>query len=161
MIDAEAERAAKEIKTLKIEFLTRAHDKAAAYTNIILGAGYAGAFAVWGITREHLPPEATIWIAILLSASLIGFVVFEVGHMVFRATLSLKQRDLITRKLDPRSFLDLHEQYARDADLALIRYIMPIWYVVMVWCVLTGLGAGFLLFYNFVAFLFGLPGWPN
>ena len=152
---------AKEVKDLKIAMVARTYDKAGAYTNLIIGAGYAGAFAVWGFTREHLPPTATIWVALFLSGSLAGFVAFEVYQMWLRTNQLMKQRQLITQELDPETFLRLHHQYAREADLAHARLVIPKWRIVMFWCAFTGLVAALMLLYNFVAFLFGLPGWPT
>ena len=49
------------------ELLSAAFSRANAYTNLILGAGYAGFFAVWAFTKDHLTPPQLFWSALFVT----------------------------------------------------------------------------------------------
>jgi hypothetical protein len=53
-----------------IEIVSRTHDRASAYTNLVMLGGYTGAFAIWNFSREHLTVKATASVALLLGTSL-------------------------------------------------------------------------------------------
>ena len=74
-VGAAAEKeAARQAREATIEIQAAAYDRAAAYSNLILLGGYAGAFALWAYTRDLLTPKATILIALLLAISLATFI---------------------------------------------------------------------------------------
>ena len=79
-----------------LELQSSMFNRAAAYTNIILVGGYAGAFTIWNFTRSQLTPRATIVVALFLSISLVTFIAFEVFKMIWTA-VELKKQVLILR----------------------------------------------------------------
>src|SRR5438067_6391791 len=48
------------------------------YTQILLGAGYAGFFAIWSGTREFIGPRTRVLTGLMISISLVVFIAFEV-----------------------------------------------------------------------------------
>ena len=58
------------------DIITTSFSQGAAYTNLVLGAGYAGAFVVWSNTRSDMSDRTAAWTAILLGVSLVAFVTF-------------------------------------------------------------------------------------
>src|SRR5687767_2281479 len=73
----EEENAAKARAAL-IEILSASYDKAAAYANVIILAGFAGGFAIWSNVQENISTRARITVALLLTISLATFVFFEI-----------------------------------------------------------------------------------
>ena len=139
------------------DLMTRAFDRAAAYTNVIILAGYAGGFTVWGYTREHLTPRTTALVAILLLISVATFVFFETYKMVVNATQFLKMRAALTPELPPAEFLRRIGQFDQNARNYSARRLIPIWVAVMAVCIVTVLFAIAILIFNFVVLIFGAP----
>lgn len=71
----------KQIDVLK-EILTHAYSKAAAYTNVIIIAGYAAFFTLWNSMDGKLPAKPMFAAAICISLSVIIFILFEVYKMI-------------------------------------------------------------------------------
>ena len=64
----------KELRDIQIQIF----DKATNYTKVVLGLGYGGFFALWSGTRQHLPPRAVMFYALLIGISLTLYIAFEV-----------------------------------------------------------------------------------
>jgi hypothetical protein len=143
-----------------IEITTKTYDKAAAFTNIIMVAGYAAAFTIWAYTRAQLPPRANIIVALALLVSVVTFVAFEVLKMVVSARIFMRTRKVLVASSTPTAFLRAVEEAKRSDERTLLRF-MPIWRVVLTVCALAALVAFLLLLYNFVALLLGWPQWPH
>jgi fatty acid desaturase len=77
-----AERAAREDHEKKIEALIKVQaaifDKAAAYTNLVIVAGYAAFYAVWSKSEAYLPGTWFVLCALLVTFSALTFICFEV-----------------------------------------------------------------------------------
>src|SRR5688572_20847673 len=73
--------AGEKIIETQIKIITASYDKAAAYTNLIVVAGYAAFFGLWTLTKPYLPRELALWAALLMLLSAATFVVFEVYKM--------------------------------------------------------------------------------
>jgi hypothetical protein len=134
------------------ELLSAAYSQAQAYTSLILGAGYAGFFAAWGFTRDQLSAPQILWSALLVTLSLMSFVLFEVykSFYVSRALLALGRT-----VQDPAQFPQLLENWKaerRDADIRFGRIWAGSFWVTLP----SGLGGGLILIYGFVSSLIKL-----
>lgn len=160
MTDLSEEEAAEKAKDRLVDINSRLYDRAAAYTNLILLGGYAGAFTIWNFTRLQLPAKATIASALLLGISLAVFVFFEVFKMTQGAIHFLRVRALLASATSSNDFLlKWRQAEIQSASSNLLQVRM--WAACLFICVISALLAIVLLFYNFFAFLTGLPLWPN
>src|SRR6266700_379417 len=62
----------------QIRIIAGAYEKANAYTNLIVLAGYAGLFALWQFTKDLLSRTQVLTAALLILTSIIIFVLFEI-----------------------------------------------------------------------------------
>lgn len=154
------EEMAKKRRAAIIEIQSAAYDKATAYTNLIIAGGYAGAFAIWGFTKDQLPPKAAIWAALLLGVSLASFVFFEVYKMIYTTRYAVRHARLLQADIPDKEFLRRHDEIVQESRANTLKTILFVWVVVMVVCVGSAVGGLGLLFYNFVAILVGWPLWP-
>lgn len=82
---AQAERDAakkKELLETQIKIASAIYDKAVAYTNLIMLAGFAGFFGLWSLTRAYLDKSDVLWSALLMIISVCSFACWEVYKMV-------------------------------------------------------------------------------
>jgi len=90
-------------------------DKASTYTKLIFGLAYGGFFAFWSGTKQYLTPKQLVWSALLVTVSLMLFVLFEVfnaailSHMAIRFA---KSTNVPVADL-PASLLDFQRSSAR------------------------------------------------
>jgi hypothetical protein len=82
---------AKEMFDLQLKLFSTLYDKAAAYTNSIVIAGYAGFFGLWALTRRYFTRSIALTAALLITISLTIFVAFEIFKMI-SATLASMRR---------------------------------------------------------------------
>jgi len=144
-----------------IEIGSAQFDRAAAYTNVIVVAGYVGAFSIWAFVAPHLSKHATAAIAILLGASLLAFIGYEVYKMVSVARQFAPQAALLRQSLPAKKFLAELERLQLEEKKFSLTTLYTVWTVVLVICVgfaVAGIG---LLFYNMAAILLEGPIWPG
>jgi hypothetical protein len=160
MSSATEEEAAKKAREAIVEIVTKSYDKASAYTNLIMIAGYAGSFTIWSFTKQYLTARCAIAVALALGISLCAFVLFETFKMIVSTRNFLVQRKLLVRGLSPKEFLIELNKLKDGESNQTLKLIMPVWMGVMVIAVGGGLIGIALLFYNFLSILLGLPPWP-
>ncbi|MCI0565105.1 MAG: hypothetical protein MN733_42100 [Nitrososphaera sp.] len=148
-----AEEEANRVRNLLVDVQTKVFDRAAAYTNLIMLGGYAGAFAIWNFTREHLTEWAEIWAALLLTISLVTFIFFEVFKMVFSSRITLKQRALLTKALPPDQFVKELQELGLQDSVRTNRWVIPLWIGSLAIAVPTALGAVGIFIWSFVTIL--------
>jgi hypothetical protein len=112
---------------------------------VIIFGGYAGLFAIWQLSKDHLSKEQALWSALLVLISLISFVLFEIVKMIMvsRSIFSkiniLKTPDV---RSDPQRLLkaltELDE--AQHAGLGIFHKIWALTIVVALGCALSGAG---------------------
>jgi uncharacterized membrane protein len=145
-----AKKALERDKDERVEVLIRVmsamFDKAMAYTNLILVAGFAGFFAVWGSMKEHLSDVERSLSAFAITISLTIFIFWEVFAMVARS----KNFKGLLRVLEapPEKFqaaLAKQQQAERLQNIWTLR----IWAVVLVFTVVPALVAAAILIYSF------------
>jgi hypothetical protein len=143
-----------------IDIQSQLFDKAAAYSNLIMVGGYAGAFTIWGNAKAQLPAKANVLIALLLGVSLAVFVFYQVYKMAAHVSHFRRVRVLLRDGLPLQEFFDKYNKLDQEAKkLTLQSGVMAS--VLCFWvCVIPAMIALGVLFYNFVASLLGLPMWP-
>jgi 4-amino-4-deoxy-L-arabinose transferase-like glycosyltransferase len=151
--------ATKKRQAAVIDVNAKLFDKGQSYSNIIILAGYAGAFAIWTNTKSSLPAKANIAIAALLGLSLCVFVLFEIYNMFRRHNVSNRYAKLLNVTSD-KEFFENFQTYM-DAEHASLSRLMPAWRIALVFTIVPALMAVALLFYNYFAILIGWPPWPS
>jgi hypothetical protein len=151
---------ADKVRKYLVELNSKMFEKAQAYLNVVILAGYAGGFATWSATRANLPPNANVAIALALASSLLVFVLWEVFGMILRSRSFNRMRPLLTKAKSAKEFLaavtSIEEQQAKDAIA-----LTWAWGIVLSICVSLALCAFGLLFYNYLAFLLNWRFWPT
>lgn len=72
------EQLLEDLRKLQADQFERANN----YTNIVIGGGYAGAFAIWSLVSDVLSKNQRAWIGMLLLVSILVFVMWEVTKMI-------------------------------------------------------------------------------
>jgi len=163
LFDAAARAAQKEqetkVRETLVEITTKSYDRASTLTNLIVVAGYAGIFTIWGLHagatigahyHHSCQPSRNI---------IVTFIALEVLKMVVTAHHFLKTRKIIITPMPPERFLEKIKDI-KTSEAALMFWFMPIWAMVVTICVSSALGGLGLLFYNFLAILAAWPLWP-
>jgi hypothetical protein len=137
-----------------IKMLTASYDKAAAYTNLMIVAGYAGGFAVWNSVKSILSHRSIAAVGLLLSFSLLSFVLWEVTGMVNNTkNLSAFNESLHGPFAQFEKSLQDAQAQADRRSLSHQRF----WPVALWATLLPAFMAGLILFYNFVYQLIQCP----
>lgn len=144
---------------IKTRILSQAYDKAIAYTNMLIAAGYAAAFTVWSLTKNYLPEKAMIAVALGLTISLFTFCVWELFKMIYTSGELRKLGEVLLNKTEPEKYFQEMSKIQSKANKDKIR-LLRYWIAVLVVAISTGLGASMLLLYNFAANLLNYPLWP-
>lgn len=152
------DEAADKAKDRIVEMQSRIFDKAAAYTNLILIAGYASAFAIWNLTKALLSPKTTIAVALFLGLSLVCFIFFEVYKMVMNANYYSKFSVIMKDVNSPHDFLQKYKIFETNIHRNSVGF-KKVWVFSLWFCIITALISLGILFYNFIVFL--LPVWPS
>ena len=115
---------------------------------MILGMGYAGAFAIWAGTRQHLSPPQIILIALGLCASLICYVAFEVYQTIYQVIIIGRFNDVVNS--EPQKIGEaLQEFQKRNAKSS--KRMMQFWGLTTVLAIAFAVSALIILFYAFLA----------
>ncbi len=124
------------------------YDKAVAYTNVVIIAGYAAFFAVWANTKSYLGKRETLWAALLVLISILCFVSWETAKMYITATSLKNLRDEVLNAA-PETFTAKLDQL-KLAEARLIMKLLPVWRIIVGVCVVLGLSAGAILINGFL-----------
>lgn len=150
IVEELAKKAQEREKDERVEVLIRVmsalFDKAMAYTNLIVLAGFAGFFAVWGSMKAHLSPVEMFTSALCITISLTVFIFWEVFGMVVRSK-NLKEL-LRVLEVPPADFSRAMAQQQKTEQLRNI-WVFRIWIVVLVFTVAPALVAAGLLIFSF------------
>ncbi len=145
----EANELAAAYRNTVIEIQSKLFDRAAAYSNLIMLGGYAGAFTIWANTKAQLSPKANVAVATLLGVSLVVFVLYQVVKMLGHLWHFQRVRRLLSDNLTlPEFFAKYNELQSRDdkTTLQLHTRLAAICFLAIVVPALIGLG---ILFYSF------------
>ena len=152
----EERRRVNEFIEIQMKVISASYEKAMAYTNLIIVAGYAGFFALWQITKDFLSRNQVLSSALLMLISVVLFVVFEIYKAYYSSRRLL---DIGTILNDPENQSSLAtlvseiEKHNLDEQKRYVRF-GRIWHVVFILTVLSGLSAAFILAYALVRSLF-------
>lgn len=138
------------------ELLAYAFNSAAAYTNIVLGAGYAGYFATWAFMKDRLTPLTSLWAALLVLLSLLSFILFEV-YKTFYISQSLLSLQNVVK--DPSHFVQHIQEFEKDKQARDLR-MGKIWVRTFLFTLLTAVMGGLTLISAIVHGLL-LSYWPK
>ncbi len=132
-------------------------EKAQAYTNVIIAAGYAGSLALWNFAKPNMTPRGVAWTVLLIGISLVAFVTWEITLMIYRATAMAAFGKAVRKQ--PTDFFRLLDEYnAEQQQRAAKNYIL--WKVTLAPTILMGYAGALLIIYNAAANIVGLPQWP-
>jgi len=130
------ERLTEQIEAQK-EILASAFDKAQAYTNVIIFAGFAGYFGIWSLVKDKLTDATVFSSALLISLSIAAFVAWEVYGMIHRSRALMG----IAKAVDePSRYQELIMQHRKDQQVRSIA-LGKLWHVVLVFTLVTGFSA--------------------
>lgn len=153
--EREQERQAAEISDAQLKVVTATFDKAAAYSNLMLLAGYAGFFGLWQLTKDYLSKPQALWSAVLVLFSLAAFVIFEVVKMIIIHKGVMAQAAVLRSEAgrkSPQVLIDNLNKLSAVQERSSKRF-MVFWAITVGFTVLTGfLGAGVLAY----AFVMGI-----
>lgn len=152
---AQQERVDKIVET-QTKIVTVSYDKAAAYTNIIIVAGYATFFGLWSLTKGYVSKPLALWAALLMSISVVAFVLFEVYKMFWVGRAINEQVLTLGERIKDKSpDVALAEFQKLQAEMnRMVRQQIPIWRITLLIAVPTGFGAIGVLGYSFINSLF-------
>jgi hypothetical protein len=71
-------------------FVTTYFNSVKAYSQVVLGIGYAAIFATWAFTKEYLAPWEVLWSALLAVISVFVFVAVEAVNTVIMSAGMMK-----------------------------------------------------------------------
>lgn len=144
-----------------VEIQSQLFDKAATYSNLIMVAGYAGAFTVWGNIKSQLTAEANLWIALLLGFSLCAFVSYQIFKMGGYVLHFLRVRSLLAENLPIEIFFEKWNALDIQArNFSLTKTVIALLLFSFI-SIVPALLALALLFFNVIATLMGSPAWPH
>jgi hypothetical protein len=142
-----------------VEIQGKLYERASAYMNLMLLAGYAGGFTIWSNSSGNFSQKSNVCIGLSLGLSLTSFILFEVFKMLANALSFIKMRRLIRSKDNPEKFLKDIQRLYHKAMEPKIAYI-PFWLITMGVSVSGALFAIGVMFYNYMSVLAGWPKWP-
>ena len=129
----------------KKEILSHVYQKASGYTNLVMFGGYAAAFAIWQLTKEHLSRDQSMIVGFLIIVSVILFAGFEVYKMISQAFF-LRKLNRVLKKDIP---LDQHDDAWQIAWDEFAAAESRMWALFLAPTIITGFGAGFYLLWVF------------
>jgi predicted neutral ceramidase superfamily lipid hydrolase len=135
-----------------IKVTSALYDKAVAYTNVIIIAGYVAFFAIWNTMKANMSRPEMLLTAFCMTFSLVFFVFWEVTKMIINSksvTGLMKVLNAPPQEFDKR----LAEQ--QKADQRLNVRLMKYWIIILALTVVPGLVAGAVLLVSFGRQLWG------
>ena len=152
LLDDDTKRQIDLVVETQIRIIAGSYEKANAYTNLIILAGYAGLFALWQFTKDHLSRTQSTISALLLLTSIVIFVLFEIYKAHYTSRL-LRQYLAVVQQPENRasperllSAMNAFESAERVAAIHFVRF----WQLVFWLTTITGVSAAVVLGYAFV-----------
>ena len=151
-LDDDTKRRIDLVVETQIRIIAGSYEKANAYTNLIILAGYAGLFALWQLTKDNLSRAQTLTSALLMLISIVIFVLFEIykAHYssgVLRRYLRVVQQS--ENRTSPERLLSAMSTFEAAEQAAAIHFVR-FWQVVFWLTTITGVSAALVLGYAFV-----------
>lgn len=137
---------------LLVKVQSATFEKAVAYINVIILAGYAGTFTLLAATKEVMPIKSLIIVALLLAFSLIIFCGWEITKMIYFGRHNLKIGPLINQTISPDDFFKKLSDFKLEESRSIIR-INKWWPAVLCLSVILGFSAGAILLAHYISYL--------
>ena len=157
-----ADRELRELKNEKNDFLIKLasamYDKAIAYTNLVIMAGYAGFFGLWSITKDNLTPKHVLWSALFILISISSFVTFETVKMIVNACFMFSTNKLLKRLPDAQTekdFVNILKEYEKTVKSKNVKFCY-FWIFALIIIIPTALIGVSILMYSFIVNLLAL-----
>jgi hypothetical protein len=149
----ELQRVAREIANVQERITASAYDYATVYTAVIIFGGYAGFFAIWQLTKEYLSKDQALSSALLIMASLLSFILFEVYKMVLITARVLAQKKILE---DPQVQANPHKllaalQAMERAQKPSSRAFIVVWAIIVAIALAGALCGTGILAYAFIS----------
>ncbi|HBB96752.1 MAG TPA: hypothetical protein DC054_15340 [Blastocatellia bacterium] len=155
-LDDETRRTIDSVVDIQIRIIAGAYEKANAYTNLIIVAGYAGLFAVWQFTKDNLSRKQTLISALLIIISLAIFVIFEIYKAHYTSRLLRQYGKTVQdpkNKSSPEQLLSAMNEFEAAERRAGMHFVQ-FWNAAFWLTTITGLAAACVLVYAFLRQLF-------
>jgi hypothetical protein len=152
VVDAAAQFATSQAQQVSLrqlqEIQKEAYEHASAYSKVILGMGYAGAFGIWAATRQYLSPSQALLIALGLCASLVCYVAFEVYQTIYQGIVVGHLIDVVNAQPGKigEAVQEFQKRYAKHSPS-----FMRLWQITTFLAIAFALFALIILFYAFIA----------
>jgi hypothetical protein len=119
------------------ELVAFGYEKSAHYSNLIMFGGYAAAFAIWQLIKEHLMLKESMILGLLLTSSVFIFAAAEVWGMVARGLLYQRVSRIVI-SIPEHQITDAYKIAIDDFQTRNAR----LWWIWFVPSALLGFGAG-------------------
>jgi hypothetical protein len=100
--------------------------------------------ATWSATKQVLPERLLVWSGLFIILSILAYVVFEVGQMLFYAWMSWRYADTVAKK---SLAVALYENKRREDRIR--APLLLCWLIMFVIAAIAGFGATGILVYAF------------
>jgi hypothetical protein len=137
----------RELRQLQEQFFSHAQT----YTKLVLGLGYGGFFAGWSGAKSYLTPRCVLWSILLITVSLLLFILYEVAQSCVLSILSLQ---FAGNQLDTHEQIIQAQNRLKSGSMSARKVLVPIWVVTFPTCVLTGLVGAGILIYGFITAIY-------
>jgi len=154
-IDAER-RVAETLIEATTKFISVEYEKAMAYTNLIILAGYGAYFGLWQVTKGNITKRQAMWSALLMLASLVVFVIFQLWSLYFRSRSLLERVRIMHDPENRASGTRLLAAFAENDSVERRRSVRSgrVWHWVFMFTAISGLAGEGVLAWAFVVSLF-------
>jgi hypothetical protein len=139
-----------------IQLIAETYSHASAYDNVIIVAGFAGFFALWGGTAEDIERFPRLVTVALMAAALLLYVTWHMLQMLTRQRFEHKRSEAFTLVEDSAAFNARVVELDRRQGVA-FQKILRLWPFIFVPSLCFGFSAGGLLGYSALAAAFGWP----
>jgi hypothetical protein len=139
-----------------IQLLTETYSHASAYDNVIIVAGFAGFFALWGGTAEDIQRFPRLVTVVLMAAALLLYVTWHMLQMLTRQRFEHKRSEAFSLVEDAAAFNARVVDIDREQGVA-FQKIYRLWPFIFVPSLFFGFSAGGLLAFSALAAAFGWP----
>jgi hypothetical protein len=149
-------RLAEAVIDAHLKIISAAYDKAVAYTNLIIIAGYATYFGLWQITKGYLTKRQALCSALFMLTSVVCFVMFEVWKGYFSSRSLFELSHIMNDPANQASGTRLLAAFDQHNSVERRRVVRfgRVWHVVMALTVLCGLAGEGVLAWAFLVSLF-------
>jgi hypothetical protein len=152
VVDAMAQFATSQAQQVSLrqlqEIQKQIYEHASAYSKVILGMGYAGAFGIWAATRQYLSASQAVLIALGLCASLFCYVAFEVYQTIYQGIVVGQFINVVNAQPAKigEAVQEFQRRYAKHSP-----GFMRLWQITTFLAITFAMFALIILFYAFIA----------